>query len=216
MRVMLVDDQPLFRNGVASLMEAWGHQVVAEACDGREAVAKLPSAAPDLILMDIGMPVMGGLEATRLIKAQNPDVKIVMLTVSDDERDLFEAVKNGAHSYLQKDLEASQFFQHLEAIAAGEVVIPARLAVRLIEEFNTSTRASDEGDGPEVLSLRQREILSLVATGLTNKKVAELLFISENTVKFHMKNILEKLHVRSRNQAIAWAARQSQGEPSPG
>ena len=110
MKVMLVDDRPLMRNGIASLLRAQGHEVVAEANDGREALELVDRSSPDLILMDIQMPGMGGLEATRLIKAQHPDTKIVMLTVSDDENDLFEAVKSGAHGYLLKDLEAPQFF----------------------------------------------------------------------------------------------------------
>ena len=110
------------RNGIASLLRAHGHEVVAEANDGQEALTEVEKSSPDLILMDIEMPVMGGLEATRLIKTRHPDAKIVMLTVSDDENDLFEAVKSGAHGYLLKDLESS------EAIGRGEGVIPARLA----------------------------------------------------------------------------------------
>ncbi len=116
MRVMLVDDHPLVRNGIASLLRARGHEVVAEAGNGREALATVGKISPDLVLMDIRMPEMGGLEATRLIKAEYPNIKIVMLTVSDDEQDLFEAVKSGAHGYLLKDLEAAQFFEALEAI----------------------------------------------------------------------------------------------------
>ena len=119
MRVMLVDDRPLIRNGIASLLISRGHDVVAEANDGREALELVETSNPELILMDIQMPGMGGLEATRLIKAKHPDSKIVMLTVSDDENDLFEAVKSGAHGYLLKDLEAQEFFEALDAIERG-------------------------------------------------------------------------------------------------
>ncbi len=213
MRVMLVDDQPLVRNGIASLLRARGHMVVAEAGDGREALARVGQAMPDLILMDIRMPNMGGLEATRLIKTRYPEVKIVMLTVSDDEQDLFDAIKSGAHSYLLKDLEAAQFFEALEAIQRGEAVVPTRLAGKLLEEFRAQARRVGKSDDTEPLSLREQEILGLVAQGLTNKEVADQLHISENTVKYHMKNILDKLHLQNRAQVIAWAARQQGKEP---
>lgn len=211
---MLVDDRPLTRSGIASLLRAHGHEVVAQAGNGREALEKIGQVAPDLILMDILMPEMGGLEATRLIKAQHPELKIVMLTVSDDEQDLYEAIKSGADSYLLKDLEASQFFEALDAIQRGEAVVPTRLAGRLLEEF----RAQSTQAGPkesETLSLREQGVLSLVAQGCTNKEVAEQLFISENTVKYHMKNILDKLHLQNRTQVIAWAARRDRRETTP-
>lgn len=207
MRVMLVDDKPLMRNGIASLLRAHGHEVVAEANDGQEALDLVERASPDLILMDIQMPVMGGLEATRLIKSQHPDTKIVILTVSDDENDLFEAVKSGAHGYLLKDLEAPEFFDALDAIDRGEAVIPTRLAGNLLAEFRSKSHRGEELDSIGALSLRENEVLDLVSEGFTNKEVADRLYISENTVKYHMKNILNKLHLRNRSQVIAWAAR---------
>ena len=205
MRVMLVDDQPLVRNGIASLLRSRGHEVVAEASNGREALAVVKEAAPDVILMDIHMPEMGGLETTRLVKAQYPNITIVMLTVSDDENDLFEAVKSGAHGYLLKDLEAHQFFEALDAIERGEAVIPSRLAGNLLAEFRSTNQR--ETESVDSLSPREKGVLDLVSEGLTNKEVAENLYISENTVKYHMKNILDKLHLRNRSQVIAWAAR---------
>ena len=208
MRIMLVDDRPLTRNGIASLLRSVGHEVVAEANDGQEALTLVEKWSPDLILMDIQMPVMGGLEATRLIKAQHPDTKIVMLTVSDDENDLFEAIKSGAQGYLLKDLEASQFFEALDAIDRGEAVIPTRLAGNLLEEFRSKSQGAAEMGPGDALSPREREVLGHVSQGLTNKEVAGKLYISENTVKYHMKNILGKLHLRNRSQVIAWAARQ--------
>ncbi len=207
MRVMLVDDRPLVRNGIASLLRARGHEVVAEASNGREALATVGKISPDLVLMDIRMPEMGGLEATRLIKAEYPNIKIVMLTVSDDEQDLFEAVKSGAHGYLLKDLEASQFFEALEAIQRDEVVLPSRLAGKLLDEFRVQSKQVSRTDERESLSIREREVLDLVSQGSTNKEVAEKLYISGNTVKYHMKNILDKLHLQNRGQVIAWAAR---------
>ena len=203
---MLVDDRPLIRNGIASLLLAHGHKVVAEANDGQEALTLVDESSPDLILMDIQMPGMGGLEATRLIKAQHPDTKIVMLTVSDDENDLFEAVKSGAHGYLLKDLEAPQFFKALDAIDRGEAVIPARLAGNLVTEFRSKSQQV-EAESSGSLSPREQEVLDLVSQGLTNKEVAGALYISENTIKYHMKNILDKLHLQNRSQVIAWAAR---------
>ena len=147
MRVMLVDDRLLVRNGIASLLRARGHEVVAEAGNGLEALETVGQVLPDLILMDIRMPQMNGLEATRLIKAQYPDMKIVMLTVSDDEQDLFEAIKSGAHGYLLKDLEATQFFEALEDIATGQAVLPTRLAGKLLEEFRSQARRAGGGGG---------------------------------------------------------------------
>ena len=183
MKVMLVDDRPLIRNGIASLLRAHGHEVVAEANDGQEALQLVDQSSPDLILMDIQMPVMGGLEATRLIKTQHPDTKIVMLTVSDDENDLFEALKSGAHGYLLKDLEAPQFFEALDAIDRGEAVIPTRLAGNLLTEFRSRSRQAEKAEPGASLSPREQEVLDLVSQGLTNKEVAERLYISENTVK---------------------------------
>ena len=191
----------------ASLLRAHGHEVVAEANDGQEALDLVERASPDLVLMDIQMPVMGGLEATRLIKAQHPDTKIVMLTVSDDENDLFEAVKSGAHGHLLKDLDATQFFEALDAINRGEAVIPTRLAGNLLAEFRSKSQRGGEPDSSGSLSPREKEVLNLVSEGLTNKEVADRLYISENTVQYHMKNILDKLRLRNRSQVIAWAAR---------
>ncbi len=208
MRIVLVDDQPLVRNGIASLLEACGHVVVAEAGDGQAGLEAVRKARPELVLMDLRMPVMDGLEATRLLKTEFPDLRIVILTVSDDERDLMEAVESGAHGYLLKDLEAEEFFEALDAVEHGESVMPARLARHLWSEFQ---RLSTQGAGPQpdqgpALTDREWEVLRLVAAGHTNREVAERLSISENTVKFHMRGILDKLHLRNRTEVTAWAA----------
>ena len=208
MRIVLVDDQPLVRNGIASLLEAHGHVVVAEAGDGQAGLEAVRKARPELVLMDLRMPVMDGLEATRLLKTEFPDLRIVILTVSDEERDLMEAVESGAHGYLLKDLEAAEFFEALDAVEHGESVIPARLARHLWSEFQ---RLSTQGAGPQpdaghALTGREWEVLRLVAAGHTNREVAARLSISENTVKFHMRGILDKLHLRNRTEVTAWAA----------
>ncbi len=208
MRIVLVDDQPLVRNGIASLLEARGHVVVAEAGDGQAGLEAVRKTHPELVLMDLRMPVMDGLEATRLLKTEFPDLRIVILTVSDDERDLMEAVESGAHGYLLKDLEAEEFFEALDAVEHGESVMPARLARHLWSEFQ---RLSTQGAGPRpdadhALTDREWEVLRLVAAGHTNREVAERLSISENTVKFHMRGILDKLHLRNRTEVTAWAA----------
>ncbi len=208
MRIVLVDDQPLVRNGIASLLEARGHVVVAEAGDGQAGLDAVRKARPELVLMDLRMPVMDGLEATRLLKTEFPDLRIVILTVSDDERDLMEAVKSGAYGYLLKDLEAEEFFEALDAVEHGESVMPARLARHLWSEFQrlSTQGAAPQPDADHALTDREWEVLRLVAAGHTNREVAERLSISENTVKFHMRGILDKLHLRNRTEVTAWAA----------
>ncbi|HEV8353010.1 MAG TPA: response regulator transcription factor [bacterium] len=209
MRVLLADDHPLFRDGVRSLLEARGTQVVGEAGDGREAVEAAVRLRPDVVLMDITMPTMTGLEATRLIKAQAPEIKIVMLTVSDDDRMLFEAIKSGAQGYLLKDLQAKEFFDLLGGIDRGEAPISRVLAGRILEEFSRQRPAPADAGPRDELTEREQDVLRAVSRGATNREVAAALFISENTVKFHMKNILDKLHLRSRGEVIAYAARKA-------
>jgi DNA-binding NarL/FixJ family response regulator len=208
MKIALIDDQPLVRNGIASLLETRGFEVVAEASNGQEGIEAVRRTRPDLVLMDLRMPVMGGLEATRLLKSEMPDLRIVILTVSDSESDLMEAVESGAQGYLLKDLEAAEFFAALAAVERGEPVIPARLASYLWKQFQRQGSPGAAPDDTEGATLTEREweVLRLVAAGNTNREVADRLVISENTVKFHMKGILEKLHLRNRTEVTAWAA----------
>jgi DNA-binding NarL/FixJ family response regulator len=206
MRVLLVDDHALVRDGIRSLLEARGVEVVGEAGDGQEAVAAAVRLRPDVILMDITMPRMNGLEATRLIKARMPQVKIVILTVSDDDRMLFEAIKSGAQGYLLKDLRADEFFRLLSGLERGEAPLSRSLAARILEEFARQHQGRGLG-GPEDLTEREWEVLRAVSAGASNREVAARLHISENTVKFHMKNILDKLHLRNRAEVVAYAAR---------
>ncbi len=201
MRVLLVDDHALVRAGIASLLKASGAEVVGEAGDGDEALRYARELRPDLILMDIRMPGRNGLEATKAITAEMPEMKIVMLTVSDDEADLFEAIKGGAEGYLLKNLREDEFVQVLARIGEGEPILSPPLARKLLREFARLKEESSEG-----LTKREREVLALVARGSTNKEIAAALYISESTVDFHMRNILQKLHLRNRAQVVAWAS----------
>ncbi|HLF08638.1 MAG TPA: response regulator transcription factor [Dehalococcoidia bacterium] len=211
MRVLVVDDHALFRDGIRSLLTARGFDVVGEADSGQEAIAKAASLQPDVVLMDVRMPVMGGLTATRTIKAASPTVKIVMLTVSEDDADLFEAIKAGADGYLLKKLRAEEFFDLLEGLERGEAAIPRPLAARILREFARGGAGPVQGSDADRLTQREEEILKLLAQGRSNREIAEALTISENTVKFHTKNILDKLHLRSRAEVVAYASRQAKG-----
>lgn len=207
MRVLLADDHALFRAGIASLLEAWGMEVVGEAGDGLEALEQTRRLQPDLVLMDIGMPRCNGLEATRLIKAERPETRIVMVTVSDDDDDLFEAIKSGAEGYLLKNMSREELSAVLESIAAGETAFSRGLASKILEEYGRLARDGPTQEESDGLTARERDVLELVADGSTNREIAAALFISENTVKFHMNNILAKLHLRNRAQAVAYAIR---------
>lgn len=205
MRVLIADDHALFRDGLRSLLEARGVEVVGEARNGREAIELARRYRPDIVLMDLTMPEVDGLTATRLVSTELPDVRVVILTASDDEADLFEAVKSGAQGYLLKNLEADEFFQALEAVMAGEPVLTPRLARRLLQELAQRPAAQEQA---AALTDRERQILELLVQGITsNRELAERLFISENTVKYHLKNIMAKLHLENRAQVIAYALR---------
>ena len=210
LRVLLVDDHILFRKGVASLLASHEDiEVVGEAGDGVEAVAKARETVPDVILMDLSMPKCSGLEATRLVKREMPHVKIIILTVSDDDRDLFAAIKNGADGYLLKNLEPHQLFDMLEGIGRGEAPISGVLAAKILQEFRQLDQSlPQQVEASNELTPREIEVLEQVVEGVTNKEIAEALVITENTVKIHLRNILEKLHVQNRIQAAVYAVRQ--------
>lgn len=205
MRVLLVDDHALFRAGLASLLRAWGHQVVGQASNGLEAISRARELHPDVIFMDINMPVQNGLEATRAIKAELPDIKVVILTVSDGERDLFEAIKSGAEGYILKDLREDEFSELISRVERGEPVIPASLGKKLLSEFASLSEQKQPENMGNVITFREKQVLELVAGGATSKEIAKSLFISENTVNYHIKVILSKLHMRNRSQVVAWA-----------
>lgn len=205
MKILLADDHALFRAGLASLLKAWGMQVVGQAVDGNEAIAKARQLHPDLIFMDINMPRPNGLEATRAIKAELPETKVIMLTVSDNEQDLFEAIKSGAEGYLLKNLREEEFADLVSRVARGEPVMSPGLARKLLQEFARLKEKKHGSEEEPGMTEREGEVLKHVARGSTNKEISAALFISENTVNYHMKNILSKLHLRNRAQVVAWA-----------
>lgn len=205
MRIILADDHALFRAGLTSLLKAWGEEVVGQAGNGDEAIAKVRELHPDLVLMDITMPGMNGLEATRAIKAAFPDIKVVIITVSDDEHDLFEAIKSGAEGYLLKNLREEEFANLMTHLDRGEPIMSPGLANKLLREFSR-LKQKERGSGTEMgLTDREEEVLQNVARGSTNKEIAARFHISENTVSYHVKNILSKLHLRNRSEVVAWA-----------
>ena len=215
-RVLLVDDHALFRHGVAAVLRAaGGFTVVGEATNGDEAVAKAAALQPDVVLMDLAMPGTGGVEATRCIRTANPSARIVILTVSEDDRDLFEAIRAGAQGYLLKKVEPEELVRTLRGVAQGEAFVTPSLAARIIGDF--TRRAGTEPAGPSArLSPREREVLELLTRGAVNKEIAAALGISENTVKNHLKSIMEKLQLENRVQVAAYALRTGlvKGEPS--
>lgn len=209
MRVLLADDHALFRAGIASLLGAWGMEIVGQASNGLEAIELTRRLGPELVLMDIGMAPVNGLEATSVIKTEHPEVKVMIVTVSEDDHDLFEAIKSGAEGYILKGMSEDELGWTLERIASGEPALSPGLAARILDEF---ARMAREGTGKAVgsetgLTDREREVLRLVADGATNREIGSTLSISENTVSFHMKNILAKLHLKNRAQAAAFAIR---------
>ena len=203
---LLVDDNTLLRASLAKLIGLWRKDVtIAEASDGREAVEKARRLRPSVILMDIRMPVCDGIEATRLIKAELPETKIIMLTVSEEDDDLFEAIGSGAHGYLLKNMRPEELFDRLEGALRGEAVIAPPMAQRILEGFvKQAHRRAELGEAAE-LSPREMEVLELASQGATNKEIADRLFISIGTVKNHIHNILEKLHLKNRAQIAAYA-----------
>lgn len=237
LRILLVDDHSLFLEGLRNLLVSEGINVVGSAKDGLEALAQARRLHPDVILMDIQMPHCDGVSATRLIKAELPECKVVMLTISEDEQDLFEAVKSGASGYLLKRLDAADFFAYLAELREGHPPFSPGLAEKILKEFSHQagrrevqtaqpdpiavqtdpTRASESQGMP--LSPRQLQILTLVAQGQTYSHVAVTIGIAERTVKYHMAEILDRLHLQNRAQVIAYAAQsgvvQRQREETP-
>jgi DNA-binding NarL/FixJ family response regulator len=207
LRVLVADDHALFRDGLVSLLQAAGMQVAGEAADGAQAVAEAHRLRPDVVLMDIQMPGLDGVEATRRITAELPQVQVVILTASQEDADLYRALKAGARGYLLKNVAAAEFIEMLEGLERGEAPLPRSLVARLIENFNRQIGPPEPGEAMDALTDREVELLRLVAGGLSNKAIAQRLGVSENTVKFHMKNILQKLHLANRAQAAAYAVR---------
>jgi DNA-binding NarL/FixJ family response regulator len=218
MRVLLADDHALFRDGLRSLLEARGVDVIGEARNGREAVDRSRQLGPDVVLMDLHMPDLDGLAATRLISIEQPDVKVVILTASEEDAHLFEAIKSGAQGYLFKNLDSDELFRLLEGVGRGEPALTPTLARKLLGEFARPTPVMPAAVAAEqsvdALTEREHEVLDLLVQGITsNRELAERLVITENTVKYHFRNILDKLHVQNRAQVVAFAVRHGMVDP---
>lgn len=212
MKILIADDQALFAEGLRHLLVARGFDVVGTARDGLEALVKARSLRPDVVLMDIQMPGHDGLNATRRITAELPGVKIIMLTVSAEDEDLFEALKSGASGYLLKNLSGDELCDLLTKSVDGEPPLARGLLARVLEDYaRTGSLLSREFRSDEIardeLTLRQREVLAMVAQGLTYKEVAAALHLSQNTVKYHMMEILGRLQLTRRSEAIVYAER---------
>ena len=209
LRILLVDDHALFLHSLKLLLTTSGYEVVGTAADGMDALRQARLLHPDLILMDIDMPGCDGLAATRLIKAEMPQVKIVMLTVSASDEHLLEAVKSGASGYLLKSQSADRFLEMVADVARGGAALPPDLAARLLEAFAHQAQAVEApaAGPPSELTARQVQILTLLARGLTYPQIGEALCLSEATVRYHLGQILDRLHLENRAQVIAYAAR---------
>jgi DNA-binding NarL/FixJ family response regulator len=213
-RVLIADDHALFRRGLEMVLQGEaGLELVGQAPDGQEAVQLAGEVAPDVVLMDIRMPKITGIEAARQMKEVAPSAKIVMLTISDEEEDLFEAIRAGASGYLLKDIPLDELADSVRAVHDGQSLINPSMAGKLLTEFATLARRDAEDEPAKhapapKLTEREMEVLRLVARGMNNRDIAKELFISENTVKNHVRNILEKLQIHSRMEAVMIAVRE--------
>jgi DNA-binding NarL/FixJ family response regulator len=211
-RTMIVDDHALFRRGLEMVLDSEPDiELVGQASDGAEAVEKAGESLPDVVLMDIRMPRSSGIEACRALKDVVPSAKIVMLTISDEEEDLFEAIRAGASGYLLKDIPLDEVADTVRAVDGGQSLINPSMAGKLLTEFAALARR-EEGEPPQQvpapkLTDREMQVLKLIARGMNNRDIAKELFISENTVKNHVRNILEKLQIHSRMEAVMVAVR---------
>jgi DNA-binding NarL/FixJ family response regulator len=211
-RTLIIDDSPLARRAIRSILEGSRRfEIVAEAPDGAEGIARARELLPDLVLMDLRMPQVDGLAAIQMIKGDVPSAQVVVLTVSDDPQDLFEAMKRGAQGYLIKNMEPQLWLDYLDAIISGETRISRTIAERVLHEF-TRSRKPDEPTALPMLTPRERDTLMLVVRGHTNREIGAALDIAENTVRRHLQNILEKLRLRNRVELAAYAMRHEMGE----
>ncbi len=222
-RVAICDDHAVFRRGLVLVLEDEPDiEVVGEAADGPSAVSLATALQPDVLLLDVRMPGTSGIDAARQIRSEAPSVKLIMLTVSDDEEDLFDAVKAGASGYLLKEISIEEVAASVRTVMAGQSLIPPSMASRLLHEFtNLAERAEarGEGTGPSPtprLTERESQVLRELARGLSNRDIGVELGISENTAKNHVRNILEKLHLHSRTEAALYAVRERLVDTGPG
>jgi two-component system NarL family response regulator len=210
-RVVIVDDHALFRRGLDRVLaDEPDIAVVGEAGDGIEAVARVRELTPDIVIMDVRMPRATGIEAARTIRTAVPETKVIMLTVSDEASDLYEAVRAGVNAYLLKEVAIGEVADAVRAVAAGHSLVSPSMASKLFTEFTALADGADdrrESFAPR-LTERELEVLKLVAKGLSNREIGAELFIAENTVKNHVRNILEKLQLHSRMEAVLYAVRE--------
>lgn len=209
MRILIADDHTLFRDGLRSLLQVEGHEVIGEARTGREAIELTHKLQPDIVLMDVSMPEMDGITATRQLTTETRGVKVVILTASEDDAKLFDAIKAGAQGYLLKNLEAGDFFALLDRASRGEPALTPALARKLLQEFaKPAAETAATAEDPDALTAREREVLELMVEGVTsNRRLAKRLGVSENTVKFHVRNILDKLRLHNRAEVVGYALR---------
>ncbi|MBN1535438.1 MAG: response regulator transcription factor [Anaerolineales bacterium] len=205
--LLLVDDHTLFRDGLRELINHWEEfRVVGEASNGREAVAMYGQQQPNIVLMDVQMPVMNGVEATRCIREKYPDARVVMLSMSVEEKDLFEALKKGAQGYVLKNISAQQLRERLHEVARGEVPLSSVIAAKILNEFKRQ-RKCEASVSYASLTEHETRILQLVAEGLSNEEIGERLFLSSNTVKKQLSHVMQKLQLNNRVQAAVYAVR---------
>lgn len=215
MRIVIADDHTLFRDSLRGLLEAQGLEVAGEAGSGEEALELARRVTPDVVLMDLAMPGAGGLAATRAIRAELPGVKVVVLTASSEDEDLFDAIKAGAEGFLVKDLPAGSFIALLEGVMRGEPALTPQLARKVLAELARPKGRSEQVKDPDALTARELEVLETMVEGVTtNRDLARRLGVSENTIKFHVRNILDKLHLHNRAQVVGFALRHGIVEPS--
>ena len=217
-RILIADDHSLFREGLARVLnEAPGMSVVASVSNGVEAISRVAEFKPDVVLMDVNMPKLGGVEATLQLRKIHPQASVLMLTVSDEEHDLFAAIRAGARGYLLKSATTPELIDAIQRVHAKEAILTPGMAAKLLNEFASISPSptpldSDEAD-PSALTGREHEVLQWVVRGMTNKEIGSQMSLSPHTIKAHIRTILEKLHVRSRAGAAAWATRHETPKP---
>jgi len=208
-RVVVVDGHALFRHGLTSVLSTAADLiVVGEATDGMEAIEKSAELEPDVVLMDVRLPTVSGIEAARRIRVAQPTVRILMLTESEDDEDLFGAVRAGATGYLLKEVAIDEIADAIRSVANGQALVSPTMTTKLLSEFNALSRRLEEEHDGRRLTDRELEVLRLIARGMSNKDIGTELVIAENTVRNHVRNILEKLQVRSRVEAAMYAVRE--------